>query len=194
VVKKFIIDHHIKSPIVLGHSIGGGVALLLAMDSKIGVKKLILLDTPAYKQRLPKLLRYANMPFFGKVGFYLLSSHYKVLEGYRYAYYDDSKIPKDMVDELSLDMNSKNAKYAFLMANRELIPDDIDKLAKRYKEIDIPVLIIWGYEDVVVRREKAYRLNKDLKNSTLKFIYHCGHLPQEEKPKETLKLIEDFLN
>jgi pimeloyl-ACP methyl ester carboxylesterase len=192
-VKKFIIDHNIKNPRIIGHSIGGGVAMLLALDPDIRVKKMVLIDTPAYRQDLPKLLRYANIPFFGKLGFYLLGSHYEVMEGYRYAFYDDSKIPKDMVDELASDLSSKNGKYAFLEANRELIPDDIDELVKRYKEIDVPTLIIWGYEDVVIRRSKAYKLHRDLKNSTLKFIYHCGHLPQEEKPKETLKLLEDFL-
>jgi pimeloyl-ACP methyl ester carboxylesterase len=192
-VKRYILKNDIKNPRIIGHSIGGGVAMLLALDPDIGVKKMVLLDTPAYKQDLPKLLRYANIPVFGKLGFYLLGSHYEVMEGYRYAFYDDSKIPKEMVDELASDLSSKNGKYAFLEANRELIPDDIEKLVKRYKEITTPTLIIWGYEDVVIRRSRAYKLHRDLLNSTLKFIYHCGHLPQEEKPKKTLKLLEDFL-
>ena len=192
-VKRFIIEHNIKNPRIMGHSIGGGVAMLLALDEDIKVKKMVLFDTPAYKQDLPKLLRYANIPVFGKLGFYLLGSHYEVMEGYRYAFYDDSKIPKDLVDELAADLSSKNGKFAFLEANRELIPDDIEKLVKRYKDITTPTLIIWGYEDVVIRRSKAYKLHRDLPNSTLKFIHHCGHLPQEEKPKETLKLLKKFL-
>jgi pimeloyl-ACP methyl ester carboxylesterase len=194
VIKSFIKKHHIKNPIVLGHSMGGSIALLLALDKEIGVKKLILLDTPAYKQSLPKLLRYANIPIIGSLGFYILSSHYEVLDGYRYAFYDDTKIPQEMVDELAKDLSSKNAKYAFLETNKELIPDDIDKISKRYSEIDIPTLLIWGYNDIVVRKSKAYKLNKDIKNSRLRFIYKCGHLPQEEKPKETLKLIKKFLD
>jgi len=193
IVKNFIKKHHIKNPILLGHSLGGSIAILLSLDKEIGVKKLILLDTPAYKQQLPKLLRYANIPIFGKLGFYLLPSHYEVLDGYKYAFYDHSKIPMKIVDELSNDLKSKNAKYAFLKTNQEIIPDDIDDISKRYKEIDIPTLIVWGYNDIVVRRSKAYRLNKDIKNSRLRFIYDCGHIPQEEKPKELLKILKSFL-
>jgi pimeloyl-ACP methyl ester carboxylesterase len=192
-IKAFIKDHQIKNPIILGHSIGGSIALLLAMDQDIKVKKLILLDTPAYKQRLPRLLRYVKTPIFGKLGFYILPSSYEVKEGYRYAFYDDKKIPKDMVKELSKNLQSKGAKRAFVKTNDELIPDDIDDLIKRYKEIKIPTLIVWGYEDEVVLRSKAYRLNKDIKDSRLRFVYDCGHIPQEEQPEELIKILDKFL-
>ncbi len=193
VVKNFIIKHNIKHPIIIGHSMGGGVALLLALDTQIAPKKLILIDVAAYKQRLPKLLRYANIPIFGMVGFYLLPSSYEVMDGYRYAFYDNSKIPKDIVKELANNLSSQNAKYAFLTSNRELIPDDIDKISKRYKEIDIPTLIIWGDNDIVIKKSKAYKLHKDIPNSKLHIIKRCGHIPQEEKPKELLKILNDFL-
>ena len=193
VIKNFLKEHHIKNPILLGHSLGGSIALILAMDKEIGAKKLILLDTPAYKQRLPRLLRYVNIPLFGKIGFYLLPSHYEVLEGYRYAFYDDSKISKDIVKELSKDLQSKGAKRAFVKTNQELVPDDIDDLTKRYKDINIPTLIVWGWNDEVVLKEKAYRLNKNIPHSRLHFIHECGHIPQEEKPKELLKILDQFL-
>ncbi len=193
VIKHFLMRHHIQHPIVVGHSLGGSVALLLALDQQVGVKKLILIDTPAYKQRLPKLLRYANIPIFGKIGFYLLPSRYEVKEGYRYAFYNDDKIPQERVKELAKDLRSQGAKYAFLTTNRQLIPDDLDAIVKRYRTISVSTLIVWGYNDIVVRRSKAYRLHRDIPHSRLRFIYACGHMPQEEKPQELLKILENFL-
>jgi len=192
-IKSFIKEHNIKNPILLGHSIGGAISLLLAMDKDLGVKKLILLDTPAYRQQLPKLLRYVKIPVFGKLGFYLLPSAYEVKEGYSYAFYDDKKIPQEMIDELSKDLQSKGAKSAFVKTNSDLIPDDIDDLTKQYKDIKIPTLIVWGWDDEVVLRSKAYMLHKDIKDSKLHFIHNCGHIPQEEQPKELLKILDRFL-
>jgi pimeloyl-ACP methyl ester carboxylesterase len=133
------------------------------------------------------------IPIVGKIGLYLLPSSYQVKEGYRYAFFDDSKIPQEMVKKLSKSLSSKNAKYAFSKANEELVPDDIDKMSKRYDEIEIPTLIIWGKNDIVIRVKKAFKLHKDLKNSELVIIPNCGHIPHEEKPREVLKAIDRFL-
>ena len=34
---------------------------------------------------------------------------------------------------------------------------------------------------------------QDIRNSTLKMIDQCGHVPQEEKPEERVSLVIDFL-
>ena len=191
-VKDFMQEHHISNPIMIGHSLGGGVILSLALTG-VKIKKMVLIDIAAYKQGLPKLLRWLQIPVLGRVGFYLLPSHYEIEEGYKYAFYDDDKIPQEGVNILAKNLQSPNGKYAFAKASDFLIPDDIAAVSKRYKEIDIPTLIIWGYNDIVIRRDKAYRLHHDIKHSRLEFISHCGHMPQEEAPEKTLALIEEFL-
>jgi pimeloyl-ACP methyl ester carboxylesterase len=192
-VKQFMDEHNITNPIMIGHSLGGGVILSLAV-SGVPIKKMVLLDTAAYRQKRPFLLNLMQIPVFGSLGFYLLPSHYEIMEGYKFAFYDDSKIPQKNVDILTKNLQKKNAKYAFIRANDAIIPDDIDEVVKKYKDIDIPTLILWGYNDIVIRRSKAYKLHHDIQNSKLILIPGCGHLPQEERPKETLSYILDFLN
>ncbi len=191
-VKDFMREQHISNPIMIGHSLGGGVILSLALTGE-KIKKMVLIDAAAYKQNLPKLLRWLQFPLLGKMGFYLLPSEFEIKEGYKYAFYDNAKIPKKGIEILTKNLQSKNAKYAFAKASDYLIPDDIDDVSKRYGEIDIPTLIIWGYNDVIIRKDKAYRLHKDIKHSILHFIALCGHMPQEECPEETLGYIEEFL-
>ena len=192
-VQDFIDEHGIKNPIMIGHSLGGGVILSLALTKSVDIKKMVLIDAAAYRQNLPKLLRWLQFPLLGKLGFYLIPASYEIKEGYKYAFYDNDKIPKEGIKELTQNLQSKNGKYAFAKASDFLIPDDIDEVSKRYGELDIPTLILWGYEDVIIRREKAQWLHRDIANSKLIYIYECGHMPQEEKPEETLQHILNFL-
>jgi len=191
-VKDFMQEHNISNPIMIGHSLGAGVALSLAITG-VPLKKMVLLDAAAYRQTRPMLLDWMQIPVLGKLGFYLLPARFEIKEGYKFAFYDDAKIPEKSVDILAKNLQSDNAKYAFATANDCLIPDDIDEVSQKYRHITIPTLIIWGYEDIVIRRNKAYRLHRDMPNSKLVFIPKCGHLPQEEKPQETLRAIEAFL-
>jgi len=41
--------------------------------------------------------------------------------------------------------------------------------------------------------EKLNETHKDIKDSRLRFIYNCGHIPQEEQPEELIKILEKFL-
>ncbi len=192
-VKQFLHEHHLKNVILLGHSYGGGVALLVTLMDPSRIKKLVLIDSASYDQQLPKLIRWLKIPLFGKLGFYLLPATLEVKESYRYAFYDDSKIPEDIVREYARNLYLPNARTAYLQAVETLIPEDIDTISKRYRTIRVPTLILWGADDIVIRKEKAYRLHHDIPHSILKIIPQCGHIPHEEKPEETLKILEKFM-
>lgn len=58
--------------------------------------------------------------------------------------------------------------------------------------ISARVLIIQGRQDPG-GEENVIEMNRRIKNSTLKFIERCGHMPEIEKPEETWKLIYEFL-
>ena len=193
-VDKFLREKNLKNIILIGHSYGGGVALSLVLMDKKRVKKMVLIDSACYDQKLPKLIRWLQIPIIGKIGFFILPSSFEVKESYKYAFYDDSKIPEDIVREYTKNLYLPNAKSVYFETTKELIPKDIDKISKKYSTIKIPTLLIWGENDIVIPKEKAYRLHKDLKNSKLVIIPKCGHMPHEERPKETLKALKSFLD
>jgi len=192
-VDKFIKEHHLKNVTLIGHSYGGGVALSLALLDKKAIKKMVLIDSAAYKQYIPSMMRDTQIPIVGALGFYLLPASYEMSESYDYLFYDKSKIDKKTLSIMAENLKKQNAKTVFLSAVKDLIPEDIDEVSKRYRSIKIPTLIIWGEKDVVVRKKTGYRLHGDLQNSELKVIKNCGHIPHEEKPKEVLKYLLDFL-
>ncbi len=192
-VDQYLKKHHLDKVILLGHSYGGGVALSLALMDPKRFAKLVLIDSASYDQQLPKLIRWLQIPVLGKLGFYLIPATVEVKESYKYAFYDNHKIPEDIVREYARNLYKPNARKVYLQTVENLIPEDIEEISRRYKTIHIPTLIVWGANDIVIRKEKAYRLHRDIPHSQLKIIPRCGHIPHEEKPQETLKLLEDFL-
>ncbi|RUM63353.1 MAG: alpha/beta hydrolase [Sulfurospirillum sp.] len=192
-VERFLQKHHLDHVILLGHSYGGGVALSLALMDPKRIAKLVLIDSASYDQQLPKLIRWLTIPVAGKVGFYLLPASVEVKESYKYAFYDDKKIPKEIVREYAHNLYKPNARKVYLQTVETLVPEDIRKISARYRHIKIPTLIIWGRDDIVIRKEKAYRLHHDIQNSELKIIPHCGHIPHEERPEEVLRILKKFL-
>jgi pimeloyl-ACP methyl ester carboxylesterase len=192
-VEDFLRKHHLRDVVLIGHSYGGGVALSLALIDPARIKKMVLIDAAVYKQQLPKLLRWLQMPVLGALGFYLLPAHYEVEESYRYAFYDDSKIPSDIVQHYAKNLRQPGAKRVYLKISHQLIPRDIDCVSKYYKSVKIPTLIIWGANDIVVKKDKAYRLHHDLQNSQLVILPRCGHIPHEECPEKVIDLLEKFM-
>jgi pimeloyl-ACP methyl ester carboxylesterase len=55
------------------------------------------------------------------------------------------------------------------------------------------VLLLWGRHDFIVPLSQGQRLQTAIRGSRLEVIEDCGHNPQEEKPEETLAIIERFI-
>ena len=197
-VQKFIEQYHLKNLTIVGRSFGGGVALVLALmqEKKLmqhRLNKMILIDSMAYNQPLPSMLRDLKIPVIGYLGIHLLNNHDMALEAYKYAFWNDSKIPSSSVNYSANFMSLPMAKEAYLKAVDNLIPDDVQTIEHEYKKITIPTLIIWGKDDISIHVDKAYRLHRDLKNSQIIILPQVGHMPQEEAPKRVIEAIMKFM-
>ena len=197
-VKDFMEKKDLHNVTVVGRSFGGGVSLVLALMQedkliKNQIKNLILINSMAYKQRLPSMLRTLNQPIIGFLGIHLISNDWMAEEGYKLAFYDDSLISKESLNYTSGYLAQPLAKYAYLQTVDQLIPDDISEMQKRYKEISLPTLILWGKEDLSIRVSTAQKLRKDLQNSTLKIFPLVGHMAQEEIPQKVSAEIHNFM-
>lgn len=197
-VQQFIASKNLKDITIVGRSFGGGVSLVLALMQNEGlmpqyIDRMVLINSMSYKQQLPSMMRYLQMPIIGYVGIHLLNSQWLANEAYKFAFSDDSKIPTESVEYAAKVLSTPHAKYAYMETVDLLIPDDLGSMEMRYSTITLPILILWGREDISIRARFAYRLHKDLPNSRLIIYSNVGHMPQEEVPHKVSNAIKRFI-
>lgn len=196
-LKQLILDQDLRDLTLVGHSFGGGVALVLALDEdprlKGRISKLVLLDTIAYAQDIPVFFKMLYMPFVSHLGVRMVPPIVQTRIALRIAYLDNSKIDEEEVETYAAPLRTAAGKHAIIYSARQIVPDDLAEISERYRSITMPTLIAWCDHDRVVPLEVGLKLRRTLPDSTLKIIEGCGHMPQEEQPEATLSLIEDFL-
>ena len=58
--------------------------------------------------------------------------------------------------------------------------------------IQQPTLLIWGEDDIDIPLEHGQRMFEKIPDARLIVFRRCGHLPQEEYPREFTKLLTEF--
>jgi pimeloyl-ACP methyl ester carboxylesterase len=196
-IQAFIEQENLKDLTIVGHSFGGGVTLALALrageQSHPRIRNIVLIDTIAYKQPIPIFFRLLQIPMLGEVGMALVPPEVQAAQGLRLAYFDREKITARAVAEYANALYSPAAKHALMKTIEQIVPPDIEEIAERYKTIKFPALVMWCKQDKVVPVFFGHRLKADMPAAELVVFDSCGHMPQEEKPEDTVRAIEGFL-
>ncbi len=196
-IYQFIVEENLEDFTLVGHSFGGGVALVVALHSlersRNRPKRLILIDSVAYEQRLPAFIRMLATPALGPLMLSITPDRYQAYSILRLAYYDDSAISTDQVDAYAAPLGLEGSHHAVLHTARQIVPSDITELSQMYPRIDYPTLILWGRQDSIVPLEVGRRLHAALPDSRLVVVDKAGHLVHEEQPVKSLEIIKSFL-
>jgi pimeloyl-ACP methyl ester carboxylesterase len=198
VIQAFIEQENLRDLTVIGHSFGGGITLALALKSagerQPRIRNIVLIDSIAYRQPIPTFFRLLQVPMVGEVSMTLVPPEVQATQGLRLAYYDREKITARAIAEYASTLYSPAAKHALTKTVEHIIPDNIDDLAQRYKTIKFPALVLWCQQDKVVPVFFGHRLRADMPSAELTVLADCGHMPQEEKPEDTVRAIQSFLS
>lgn len=192
---QLILERDLHDLTVVGHSFGGGIALLLALDSRLQgrIAKLVLLDTIAYPQAIPVFFRLLDTPVVSQLGVRMAPSTVQIQLALRIAYFDNSKIGPDEIKAYAEPMKTAAGKHALIYSARQIMPDDVAQISARYSSIAWPTLILWCDHDRIVPIDIGLKLKRAMPNATFRIIDQCGHMPQEEQPEETMLQIRQFL-
>jgi pimeloyl-ACP methyl ester carboxylesterase len=194
-VKTFITARNLTNLIMVGHSMGGAVALLTCFKLPPGlVKGLILLDSASYGQPLPDFVHLLRMPVISTVGPALLPDRLLVKQMLQKVFYDHAKITEAMISQYSTYLKLPGAYPALRQTAKQLIPANVDEVIEKTINLKIPVLIVWGENDQILPLSSGQRLHFDIKDSEFVIIPECGHDPHEEKPDATIQAITAFFN
>jgi pimeloyl-ACP methyl ester carboxylesterase len=197
-VAEFIRTRDLHDLVVIGHSMGGGVALMAYFkgrgDEPARIKKLVLIDSAGYPQKLPLLIWLAKAPGLGSVGGKLLPPRFVAARVLRKCYYHKDRITDEQIDTYAYYGSLPGAREAMVATAQQIVPADIEAITSQYHTISVPVLIIWGAEDEVVPLSVGKQFHRDIPNSELVILPECGHMPPEEEPGETTRIVKAFLN
>jgi len=196
-VLKFIDENKLSHLSIVGHSYGGGVALICALllerEGLHKLDKLVLLDSVAYRQEIPLFIELLATPILGSLVANTLPENIQVRNVLEKAYYNDSLITDEIVEAYSEPLKDKNAISAMLATAHSIIPSNIDVISLEYANLKVPTKLVWGRDDEIVPLKIGEKLNKSIHESTLDVIDACGHIPQEECPTLAIPPILEFL-
>ena len=175
---------------VIGHSVGGGVAQLLALDGE-GVDAMVLMSSTAFDAWPTPLTReIQGLPPDQRVELFV---HSGIRASFRVGMVHPDRITPDQVMEYLRPWSGPQNVEAFFrfadamdgkgLADRE---DDLGRL-------EIPVLIFWGEEDEFYPPSIAERLNEAIPTSTLGLLPGCRHFLVEDAIETIGPMIYEYL-
>lgn len=182
---------------LVGHSYGGGISLLLALDdtkaSRRRISRLVLLDSIAYPQSTPLFFDLIQLPVIGDLSVSVIPPDVQIEQALRLAYEQEGAVTPEAIAQYSAPLTTAGGKHAVIETVRHIVPENIESIARQYPSITVPTLIIWCDQDRVVPLELGRRLANNMPRALLRIVRGCGHAPQEEMPKETLEVIQAHL-
>ncbi|MCI0600714.1 MAG: alpha/beta hydrolase [Beijerinckiaceae bacterium] len=192
----FIDRHKLDEFDLIGHSMGGGVALIMALDlaerRPHSIGRLILVASVALPQPLPLIMRLARAPWAGPV-LPRIPAKFVVPNALRGAFHDRRRVTEEMIQNYAQNLATAEVRRALVETAHQIIPDDLPGLIARYHSLRLPTLLIWGKQDWIVPPAIGITLNTLVEDSKLLLIDECGHLPQEERPEIVMPAIAAFL-
>lgn len=195
-IYNFIIDEDLTKLTLIGNSLGGAVSLLVALrlleEGSTRLSKLVLIDSAGDQNAIPSHVKLVRS-FFGAPILYLAPSRLAARMTLRKCYYDSRKATGEQIKAYAAPFASRAGRHALLQTVRRCIPDNVDELIGKLRLITVPTFILWGREDKVMPLRVGELLHEAIPNSTFEIIEECGHIPQEEKPDETIARISRFL-
>lgn len=198
IVAEFIRRQDLHDLVIMGHSMGGGVAVMtylqLQQDNSGPIKKLVLIDSAGYPQKLPWFIRLAKIPGANILAA-LLPPRFAAALVLKKCYYHKDQITEEQVNTYAYYGSLPGAQEAISQTAKQLVLKDkeMEALIAQYKTIQLPVLLIWGVEDEVVPLNVALSFKRDIHGAELVPLSGCGHIPPEEEPQATRQAIMDFL-
>lgn len=184
---------------LVGHSLGGGVAMQFTYQFPEMVERLVLVSSGGLGPDVSPLLRAAALPgaelFISAtagVGNKIGSAIGRGLGfvGLR---------PNADVAEVTrgyATLSDPDRRKAFVATLRSVVGMEgqrVGALDKLYLAEALPLLILWGENDPIIPVEHAHEAHAQLPSSHLEIFEDTGHVPQMERPGRFIAVLERFL-
>jgi pimeloyl-ACP methyl ester carboxylesterase len=182
---------------LVGHSMGGGLALGLGLLDPSRVKRLVVISgfprgllTYIHGSHLKRLYRLGAGWLFG-LGYHLWGR--RAFRKFLGGLVGDRSLVTPAVIERAYRLRKDYGKARPLWSTLTHVDAWETDYAPRLGSVAAPVLIIWGQQDRFIPFAAGEDLHRTIPGSRLAVLPDAGHLPMWERPDEVNQLIIDFL-
>lgn len=168
---------NLSSPVLIGHSFGGRVAIKLSQ--KMVIDRMILINSAGIK---PK----RHWHYYFKVYGYKLFKTVANLPVMRFIL----KEPLEAYRELYSSSDYKQASPVMKQVLSKVVNEDLRHILK---SIEVPVLLIWGDQDASTPLSDAQLMASLIPDAGLVVYDGVGHFSYVEQPSRTIAIINSFV-
>ncbi|HWD11644.1 MAG TPA: alpha/beta fold hydrolase [Solirubrobacteraceae bacterium] len=185
---------------IVGHSLGGGVAMQFFYQFPQRVERLALISSGGLGREVSPLLRTAALP--GMSGLLSLTIHPRLLAALRASgsrlreHGVGGGIYLQAIARALRPLENADARHAFLHTLRSVI----DMHGQRVSATDrlglleaIPTLIVWGERDRTIPIEHGRLAHAAIPGSSFRTLPRAAHFPHLEDPDGLSALLREFL-
>ncbi len=166
---------------LVGHSMGGGVALDYALKSPQKIKKLVLVSSLCLGREIAFWVRLFSIPaILRSVGVLTIS----ILKSIKWM--AERLNPAEFIMPLSPASMTVGGNISTIRQQSVVLKD-------RLAEVAMPTLLVWGSRDPIVPVRHAYQAAKVIPNCQVKVFENCGHNVHREELAEFSSTISGFL-
>jgi len=182
---------------VIGHSLGGGVAMQFAYQFPERCARLVLVSSGGIGRGVHPLLRIASTPGAElALPFVTAGPVRSVLSRLLPLLKLDLGPDVSYAVERYAALRDPAARTAFLRTLRSVVDvrgQVVTMLDRCYLTRGIPTLLVWGAADRIVPAGHAHKAHEAMPGSRLEIFEGAGHFPHQNDPERFLALLDDFI-
>jgi pimeloyl-ACP methyl ester carboxylesterase len=198
-IRDLLVGLNIERASIVGHSLGGGIAMQFAYQFPERCERLVLVSSGGLGESVHPMLRAATLP--GSELVLPLLAHPRVLDV-------ASLLPRALgriglhsgpdLTEMAKgyqSLSDAEARSAFIHTLRSVIDPTgqrINGSDRLYLASKIPSLIVWGRRDRIIPVEHAQPAHEGMPGSRLEVFDEAGHFPQLDDPLRFARTLEGF--
>jgi pimeloyl-ACP methyl ester carboxylesterase len=185
---------------IVGHSLGGGIAMQFAYQFPERCERLALIDSGGLGRDVNVLLRAATLP--GAEFVLPLLAATRMLDAGRLAGRLLGSLglrARTDIEEIArghATLSDAEARAAFVHTLRAVVEPGgqrIDASNRLYLSAHIPFLLVWGRHDSVIPVAHGRSTHELIADSRLEVFERSGHFPQLDEPQRFVEVLTDFI-
>ena len=185
---------------LVGHSLGGGIAMQFAYQFPERVERLALVNSGGLGSEVTPWLRAATLPGSEFVLPLLTSSYVRRAGISAGGLLRKARVPLSagLVECLAgfASLADPSTRSAFLHTCRSVLDiagQRVDARDRLYLAADLPLLVVWGARDAIIPVSHGRALAADVPGTTLEIFDASGHFPHLTEPDRLGVLLAGFV-